>query len=402
MACADPDGVGERLVVAERMLALAAETADPWASVWGHLWHIEAQCQLGDVDAAEAELVPLAQTVERLRQPVANWHLARTRCSLTMGRGRFAEAGRYLDEATKFAHRGIDARGQLTNSIMMAKLWSLTGDPRYGPVISMFENDKRPGSLMAASTILAMWHAGRGQMDRALEQYQRLPPWTGWRVPRFVALAALDQRGRVAAILADTDGAAVAYKRLRPWAGYIVVGGTALVAMHGSAQCSLGCLAASLGKTDTAIGHLRAAIAANARAGLPPFEIESRYELAKVLARRGRREDRSEALVLAEDAAHAAARLGMNPLRALAEALVHSLRSPETTSRSTGLTRRELEIAALVARGLTNRQIADVLHVAERTAENHIQHILTKLGFQNRAQIAAWATSQRLGEGTPS
>ncbi len=402
MACADPDGVGERLVVAGQMLALATETADPWVSVWGRLWRIEAQCQLGDVDAAEAELVPLAQAVERLRQPIANWHLARTRCSLAMGRGRFAEAGRYLDEATKFAHRGIDARGQLTNAIMAAKLESLTGDPRYAPAVSMFESDKTPGSVMSASMILALWHAGRGQMDRALEQYRRLPPWTGWRVPRFVALVALDQRGRVAAILGDTDGAAIAYQRLRPWAGYIVVGGTALVAMHGSAQCCLGCLAACLGKTDTAVGHLRAAIAANARAGLPPFEIESRYELAKVLARRGRREDRSEALVLAEDAARAAARLGMNPLRALSEALVDSLRNPETASRSTGLTRRELEIAALVARGLTNRQIADVLHVAERTAENHIQHILTKLGFQNRAQIAAWATSQRLGEGTPN
>jgi DNA-binding NarL/FixJ family response regulator len=163
----------------------------------------------------------------------------------------------------------------------------------------------------------------------------------------------------------------------------------------------LGLLAACLGKTDAAVGHLRAAIAANARAGLPPFEIESRYELAKVLARRGRREDRSEALVLAEDAARAAGRIGMNPLRAQAGALVDTLRSPESASRSTGLTRRELEIA-LVARGLTNRQIADVLHLAERTAENHIQHILTKLDFQNRAQIAAWATSQRLGEGTPT
>ncbi len=49
-----------------------------------------------------------------------------------------------------------------------------------------------------------------------------------------------------------------------------------------------------------------------------------------------------------------------------------------------------------MAHGLTNRQIADVLHVAERTAENHVPHILTKLGFQNRSQIAAWTTRQGL------
>ena len=54
------------------------------------------------------------------------------------------------------------------------------------------------------------------------------------------------------------------------------------------------------------------------------------------------------------------------------------------------LTRREREIARLIARGLTNRQIAAALHISERTAENHVQHILTKLGLHTRTQIAAW------------
>jgi DNA-binding NarL/FixJ family response regulator len=61
-----------------------------------------------------------------------------------------------------------------------------------------------------------------------------------------------------------------------------------------------------------------------------------------------------------------------------------------------GLTRREREIAELVAHGLTNRQIARLLHIAERTAENHVQHILTKLGFTSRSQIAAWTARQGL------
>jgi predicted ATPase/DNA-binding CsgD family transcriptional regulator len=56
-----------------------------------------------------------------------------------------------------------------------------------------------------------------------------------------------------------------------------------------------------------------------------------------------------------------------------------------------GLTRRELEVAALVAQGLTNRQIATELVISERTAANHIQHILEKLGFRTRGQVTAWA-----------
>jgi len=46
-----------------------------------------------------------------------------------------------------------------------------------------------------------------------------------------------------------------------------------------------------------------------------------------------------------------------------------------------------------VARGLTNRQIAETLYVSERTAENHVQHILTKLGFSDRSQIAVWSSA---------
>jgi DNA-binding NarL/FixJ family response regulator len=58
------------------------------------------------------------------------------------------------------------------------------------------------------------------------------------------------------------------------------------------------------------------------------------------------------------------------------------------------LTRREGEIAGLIARGLTNRQIAAALHISERTAENHVQHIMAKLGLHTRTQIAAWTADR--------
>ena len=54
------------------------------------------------------------------------------------------------------------------------------------------------------------------------------------------------------------------------------------------------------------------------------------------------------------------------------------------------LTPREIEVAALIAQGLTNQQIADQLVIAKRTAANHVEHILAKLGFRSRAQVAGW------------
>jgi DNA-binding NarL/FixJ family response regulator len=66
------------------------------------------------------------------------------------------------------------------------------------------------------------------------------------------------------------------------------------------------------------------------------------------------------------------------------------------------LSPREREVAALVADGLTNRAIAERLYVSERTAQNHVQHILTKLGLANRAHIAAWFTTSAARSPTES
>jgi len=63
-----------------------------------------------------------------------------------------------------------------------------------------------------------------------------------------------------------------------------------------------------------------------------------------------------------------------------------------------GLTVREQEVAARVARGLSNRQIAEALVFSERTAEAHVAHCLAKLGLASRSQLAAWAVMHGLIE----
>jgi non-specific serine/threonine protein kinase len=58
------------------------------------------------------------------------------------------------------------------------------------------------------------------------------------------------------------------------------------------------------------------------------------------------------------------------------------------------LSRRETQVAELIARGLTDRQIAARLSIARRTAESHVAHILVKLNLTRRAQVASWYTAQ--------
>jgi DNA-binding NarL/FixJ family response regulator len=59
------------------------------------------------------------------------------------------------------------------------------------------------------------------------------------------------------------------------------------------------------------------------------------------------------------------------------------------------LAKREVEVARLVAEGLTNKQIGARLFISERTAGTHVRNILNKLGFSSRAQIASWMASSK-------
>jgi DNA-binding CsgD family transcriptional regulator len=103
-----------------------------------------------------------------------------------------------------------------------------------------------------------------------------------------------------------------------------------------------------------------------------------------VLLRKGASD---EARALANEGAAAAVGLGMPGFAARFAALARRL----DTGPAVPLTSREREVAACVARGLSNAEIARTLFVSERTAQNHVQHILTKLGFFRRSQIAVWA-----------
>jgi len=79
----------------------------------------------------------------------------------------------------------------------------------------------------------------------------------------------------------------------------------------------------------------------------------------------------------------------------LAYALQQPLDKPQApaVSEAPPLTARELQVARLIAGGRSNKDIATELVISQRTAENYVARILTKLGFTCRAQVAAWAVA---------
>ena len=86
-----------------------------------------------------------------------------------------------------------------------------------------------------------------------------------------------------------------------------------------------------------------------------------------------------------------AARAAFEALGAIPDAAAVASLAPGAELRPGGLTARELEVLALVARGSTNRQIADQLVISEKTVASHVGHIFTKLGLSSRSAATAYA-----------
>jgi pimeloyl-ACP methyl ester carboxylesterase/DNA-binding CsgD family transcriptional regulator len=147
--------------------------------------------------------------------------------------------------------------------------------------------------------------------------------------------------------------------------------------------------------SETAVALLRFAYELDVRAALPQVEAPT-----LVLRRDGdRAAPAAESRVLTEGIAGAefVELEGRSHLPAMgdAEAVVTELRRflrlPKLRRAvPTGLTPRQTEVAALVAEGLTNRELAERLHITERSAESHLERIRLRLGFRSRAQVAAW------------
>ena len=155
-----------------------------------------------------------------------------------------------------------------------------------------------------------------------------------------------------------------------------------------------GLVALARGSTGRARMALEAAVAGWAARGRWWEGTWAVLDLATLHARANRPD---AAARLAEQARDAAAVAGSVPLAVAAAAILNRARARSRPDDPWApLTAREAEVAALVARGMTNAAIAAELACAPKTVTSHVEHILAKLGAGRRTEIAAWAAA-RLG-----
>lgn len=392
MAMSGPEQASERLHLASVIGDAGRRLGRASVTQWETIWRIDALIELGRLPEAIAELHELRRRVDAAPLPVSRWHLARVEALVAQATGRF-------DDALAWGERCCDQFGQLEDPVGGRAM--LAGFRVAVAMHTGFDEslvsawDELPlseaptflGDLPTLGPLVTL--VGAGHFDRARTLYDRLAPVPAWTPPRFLWLHQFAMRLWAAAALGRTDDVDLIVTELSNHRGTHIGAGAGGLTYTGPVELWTGIGSLALGRLDDAVADLDHASRTCTRIGAPAFAVQAGVELVCALEARRGTGDRERAATVLTKARDAATRLGMRPWSARAD----ELRSTPLV-RTGPLSARELQVAELVARGLTNRAIAEQLYLSERTAQNHVQHILTKLDLSNRAQITAWYLSR--------
>ena len=417
LAFSNPDDVEGRLTNATEIVQLAEDVGDHELAILGHCWRVTSLLELENLPAVDAAITRLSRQAEELGQPYCRWRVTLLLTVRRVMECRFAEAEQLAHQMLVIGRQVQDPAAEAFYGLQLFMLYREQGrvnDLAELEAIVRTSIDRYP-TLPIMRCWLALLEVELGREAEARQEldglasndFRDLPYDVSW-LPLVTWLAEL------CALLDDSGRAETLSALLQPHARRVAVLRNALTFL-GSTSRSLGLLAATLGHWTEAARHFEDAVALHTRMGLPALLAHTQHEYGRALLAGGQREERRRAFELLDAARSTARDLGLVPLADKVQALLAAfdrtasaphpaawaapasgrLRArtggPPTTHAEHLLTRREQEVARLIAGGLTNRQIADELVIGERTAEMHVSNALGKLGLTSRAQVAVWA-----------
>ncbi|MFL6043417.1 MAG: ATP-binding protein [Gaiellales bacterium] len=353
-------------------------------------WRTPTFVALGDMESARREVAALRETAEQTAQPFMLHVAQHYGSALALCDGRLAEA-------ELLAHRSHDWSRLLTgrdpSGTYGVQMFSVRREQgrlaELAPVVRILAGESgrngpwRPG-LVALLAELGMEAEARRELARIAAD--GLDPFR-----ESLWLTALTYLTDACSALGDQQIAASVYAEFAPLTGTNVMIGH-LVSCYGAADRYLGMLAATLGESDLAAAHFERAMELNRRMDAATWLAHTAYEYGRFLISRGG-DDGGRAKALLGEAATLAGRIGMPALLGR----IQALGAPAPVSGPPdGLSPREVQILALIARGLSNREIGRALSISEHTAANHIRSILRKTGCSNRTEAASYAHRHRL------
>jgi DNA-binding CsgD family transcriptional regulator len=380
-----PETAAERLPLAKEIVALADSRGDGELGLRGRRWLIADLLEHGERAEADRELAALARRAEELRQPLYHWVADGFGAVFALLDGDLERAEAHAQTALAPGRRAL---GELADVYHAA--WTIGVLRERDRIDEAEAAAARTAARFPALAIFACYRAQLlaelGEQPRAAELLETLVHEDGAALPRDALwLGAVAALAETCCVLEATGQARTLYRAAAPFTELVVM--PAALPCAGSAQRTLGLLACTAGRRDSAHAHYAAAMASDARMGARVWVAWTRHELASLLGGGTQPADRSRALELNGAALDAAGALGLEQLRRRALALDGRLRR----TRPAGLSRREAEVLALVGDGRSNKEIAAELVVTDNTVERHLVSIYRKIGARRRADAAVFA-----------
>jgi DNA-binding CsgD family transcriptional regulator len=390
MAYSGPKHVGRRLEIADRTEGLAMESGLEEYLRWPLGWRVDELWLQGRRPQLDEAIARLEELGCRRNDGLALWKALVASAVLAQSEGRFEDALRLADRARELADRGNHDMGGFVYRIFRSQQEVLTGG---GSVAGDQRIRDFPQGGELAAIYPGMEAAVRGDLETARIFLDVAWPHREKSRGHDLELSMLWAFALTIAALNRADLAAEVRERLAPYAEMMATSASGQAAWPGTVALCMARMSALTGdrqqQEEDFSRALRRSIEFNDRVGLA----QTRFEWAAALLRRGTARERERAGALLEAAGRDAETIGMRSLRKEIETLQAALKSGPAHP----LSPREVEVARLVASGLSNKEVASRLRLSVRTAENHLLNVMNKLGLANRAEVAAWITRREAG-----
>lgn len=388
-----PQRLTTRLTAAREAIELAKQIGDKrLVDLSG--WYMFDLMEAGDVAASLKAYDLQSKLAHRLHQPYWLYVGCLYKSTLALFHGNLDQAEEIAIQASEV---GTELTGQDVAGVFGLQMFNIRRAQgrlkEVEPLLTEFlkqaprETTWRPG--------LAILYAELDRKEEARAEFEALAADDFALIPRDALWpGCLTYLTEICVYLNDRERAKTLYAYLLPHDGYNMVVG-AFSACHGSAARLIGMLAAVLKDWDDAERHFQSAIVNETRQDARLWLAHTQYEYARMLRGRGSPDDMEQAQQLLSSALSASRKMGLVSLENRAQATLNELNGNATlANHCAGLSQRETEVLQLVANGLTNKEIAQLLFRSENTIANHIRHILEKTGASNRAEAVAFATRE--------
>ena len=313
-----PDAQKEVLAIGSELRELADKIGDSERAIQGHIYRFQAEFEIGDIAAAEADLIAASSLAETLQQPTHRWLVVSAEAMLALTRGRFDDAATLAMKAL-----ALGERAQPRSAIPVYRLQRyglsefLGGSEELEPEIRDLVSQYPTRPVFRCTLVHLQTRLGRlGDAKRAFEElaaddFAFLPFDQEW-------LYGMSLLSEICGPLGDADSAEVLYRLLGPYAELNCF--DLPEAMRGSASRYLGILAATMERWPEAAQHFENALDMNETMGAKPWLAGTQIDYAQMLLTRDGPGDRKRAGELRASAkatySHLGLRTGRHPTRA--------------------------------------------------------------------------------------